>query len=828
MSLVSSLLQAIVRVDGEALVMHVGEKPYVVSESGNIDLATRGLTFEAVNGLVTQLLSADARRSLEDVGAAQYELPRFEEFPGERFIVTAARGGDDVWAEIRRRVAGDEDLAPAALFPSLSPASSPAASMSSTEDDDLTLPQEGQLWPGEQPRVEAVRQPDFSDDDLRIDVPDLTLAVPVVAAPTFAAPTAPSIAAVNSPLVEQPVAESVEWSAIDLTPAIEVSAPELVAAPAAECAEPVSAAAPGLSLSAEVEQELEIPSGSATEPNESQKAIASWLAAFSPAAMLQRPEPARVSEPAASVVAPSPGVVAPSAAVVVPSPTAIVPPPAVVAPPPAVTVVEPPQAIEPPPAVVTEPVMPLAPVASAPAAPAAVPPPAPVADVAPVAAFVPRPPAVSATPVDVDRTAPPASSPVLVKPSFVAHRESEAAMSTTSDFAPFPSLGEQPQPAVVLPIARGGRDTMTPEPSAAPLERLLRLAASRGATALFISTGSKPSVRLDGDVQRLDGTAVLSAQEIESLLLGVSAERAHDTPQNGSTEWVWDLADLGSVRCSTFRDHRGPGAVFRIVAVRPQSAAQLGLSREIQALVGEAEGLVLVSGPRASGKSTMISSMVDLINRTRRDYVITIESEVNVVHDRHGPFISQREVRGGSDEVGAAARAALREHPDVLVIDDLRTSALMSVALDAAASGQLVIGSVPAHHTSGALERLIDLYHPEHRRQAQLSLAQNLRGVVSQVLLRKSGGGRVAAREILLNTPLVSSLLAESKMAHLPVAIEGGRKSGMVPLNDALVGFVQSGAVDVREAYRRSVDRAGLLDLLKRQGIDTSFVERLA
>lgn len=801
MSLVPSLLQAIVRVDGEALVMHVGEKPYVVSPNGHIDLATRGLTFEAVNGLVTQLLSAEALRSLEDVGAAQYELPPFDEFAGERFTVTAARGGDDVWAEIRRRGADDEELAPAALFPSVSSASPVASSPSASrsEDDDLTLPQEGQLWPGEQPRVEAVQPPDFSDDDLRIDLPDL-------------APSAP---------LKVPA----EWPVLEAASANEVIAPDTVAAPVAEHEEPAPEAA---------EPALETPSASEDDPNTSQQAIASWLAAFSPAAMLQRPEPVRVSEPPAAVVTPPPAVAVPPVAIAPPAavvpPVVMTPPPAAVVPPSVVTVEAPSKAVVAPPPVDMEPVARVVPVASSPAVPVQVPPPpAPrVEEVAPAAAVMPLPPAVSVAPAAADRAALPPSPPVLLKPSFVAHRESEAAMSTPPEFAPFPSLADHPQSAVVLPIARGGRDSMTPEPSAAPLERLLRLAASRGATALFVSTGSKPSVRLDGDVQLLDGTAVLSAQEVEALLLGAVAERAGDAAQSGSTEWVWELPDLGSVRCSTFRDHRGPGAVFRIVAVRPQSAAQLGLSREIQALVAEAEGLVLVSGPRASGKSTMISSMVDLINRTRRDYVITIESEVNVVHDRHGAFISQREVRGGSDEVAAAARAALREHPDVLVIDDLRTSALVSVALDAAASGQLVIGGVPAHHASGAVERLIDLYHPEQRRQAQLSLAQNLRGVVSQVLLRKSGGGRVAAREIMLNTPLVASLLAEGRMAHLPVAIEGGRKNGMVPLNDALVGFVQSGAVDVREAYRRSVDRVGLLDLLKRQGIDTSFVERLA
>jgi len=158
----------------------------------------------------------------------------------------------------------------------------------------------------------------------------------------------------------------------------------------------------------------------------------------------------------------------------------------------------------------------------------------------------------------------------------------------------------------------------------------------------------------------------------------------------------------------------------------------------------------------------------------------------------------------------------------------MRTPEIVSAALEAAASGLLVIGALPAHTTTGVVDRIIDSYPPEQRRSLQLALAENLRGIVAQVLLRKPGGGRVAAREVLLNTPAVSSAIAEGKTSQLPLAIEGGRKYGMVPLNDALVGFVQGGVVEAREAYRRAIDRAGFLALLKRQGIDTSFVERLA
>ena len=393
---------------------------------------------------------------------------------------------------------------------------------------------------------------------------------------------------------------------------------------------------------------------------------------------------------------------------------------------------------------------------------------------------------------------------------------------------------EEPLPsAVVLPLARNPIRPDVPPPlveqASSGLDRLLRLAAARGASTLYLSSSARPSVRVDGDIQTLDGAPLLSPNDVESLLLTLMPERSVEAKRTGvASEWIADVTDVGRVRCMSFRDHRGPGGVFRLMSGRGVTAEQLGLSRIIQALAAEPEGLVLVAGPRSSGKRTVIAAMVDLINRTRRDHVITIENEINVVHERAGCFISQREVRGTSEDTLAVANAALREDPDVLVVDELRTAGLVNVALEAASRGQLVIGGFPAHTSGRAIDRIIDLYPAGQRQRVQLSLAQNLRGVVAQVLLRKRGGGRVAAREVLLNTPAVASVLAEGTTSQLPMAIEGGRKHGMVPLNDALVGFVQSGAVEAREAYRFATDRAGFLALLKRQGVDTSFADRLA
>jgi twitching motility protein PilT len=389
-------------------------------------------------------------------------------------------------------------------------------------------------------------------------------------------------------------------------------------------------------------------------------------------------------------------------------------------------------------------------------------------------------------------------------------------------------------PAVIVPMSRSPIRP-EPQPSARPddtlsgLERLLRMAAARGASTLYLSSAAKPAARVDGQLQVLEGEPEHTSSDVTSLLLTLMPERSHEALRTGTTtEWICDIEDIGRVRCMSFSDHRGPGGVFRLMPVRTVSVEQLGLSREIQSLASEPDGLVLITGSRSSGKRTLMSSLVDLINHTRRDHVITIEREVNIVHERNSSFVSQREVRGDDDQVLTAARAALREDPDVLVLEQIRTAPLMNVAIEAAASGHLVIAGLSARNSTDSIDRILSLFVPEEARRVQLALADNLRGVVAQVLLPKIGGGRIAAREVLLNTPAVAPLIAEGKTSHLPMAIEGGRRSGMVPLTDSLVRFVEDGLVDLREAYRYVTDRPAFVTLLKRQGVDTSAVERFA
>jgi len=687
-TLVPSLLQAIIRVDGEALVMHPGDKPYVVSPTGQIELADKGLTLEAVDGIVGQLLSSESLGALDEFGAVQYELPAYLEFPGEHFTIVAARGGDDLWVEIRRRRMAEADRVPAEFFSDKTVAQAEEPSSQSAEDDRI---------------------------------PDELIGSGGAADPVYPPPAA------------------------------QVARDETLALPDADALWPGQMASPSASVEdTGTFEELRFDEGASPT---AVGVSADYTAPF--------------VEPTATMPPPKPVPIAP------PQPAPIVPPPA----PPVIA-----QAPSPPP------------------------PPAPAPPIAVVESVWPPP--ASPPPASPPPASPPPASPPPASPT--------------------------PQPAVVLPMARNPiRTEYAPppfsDPTMAGLERLLRLAAARGASTLYLSTDSRPSVRVDAELQALEGEGELTSRDVESLLLTLMPERSHEALRTGAaSEWICEIEDVGRVRCMSFRDHVGPGGVFRLMPARTVSVDQLGLPKQVTALAIEPEGLVLVVGPRSSGKRTLIAALVDQINRTRRDHVITVEREISIVHGRGSSFVSQREVRGNDEDLLTAARAALREDPDVLVVEELRTGALMNVALEAAASGHLVIGGFSAHTATAAIDRIIDLYAPEYRRQVQLALADTLKGVIVQVLLKKIGGGRTPARELLLNTGGVAGVIAEGKTSQLPMAIEGGRRHGMMPLSDALVGLVHNGVVDAREAYRHASDRGGLLAAFRRQGIDTSFVEKLA
>lgn len=899
MSLIPSLLQAVVNLDGDALVMHVGEKPYVVSPTGQVDLSARGLSFDAVWGILTQLLPAQSQAALEEFGAAQFEMEPIPAFEGERFTVVAARGGDDVWVELRRRRASEPAVAAAASLAAPEPGP-PRAPESAAARLAAPEPAAASGSVSAAQRLAAPEPGTSAPQVASFDAPASAVPTPA-AVPEPAAVPAKKVEAAQQTFTVEHTSYQAEEIEIDLDaaanvepepPAIAVGAadlepPHVVSALPSAAAMPVQrseAEEPPdiwqtIDLAAEAGPAFESPetielSDAMTSLDEPPVAVPAW-SSTSPvvepaqAAEAQPVTPALpvepLREPVDAPAAPVPEAVVQQAPQTTTAPmiaAAPMPPPAVapagaavaaavVTTTPEPTVVwQPPAGAPPQPA----PAASAAPVAAAP--PAAAPPAAaaaPPIGVPPSAAPSPIAwaPLLSADPIAA--TPPPAGAPLHLGPTSAtpfaapppAQTVAPPAFAQSPVIAPFPTIrpsaptssvasgGDAPlsQPAVVLPLTRNPIRPEAPpalgEEAISTLDRLLRLAAARGAAALYLSSNARPSLRVDGEMQVVDGP-ILGPNEVESLLMTLMPERNAEALRTGSaTEWIIDLPELGRVRCMSFRDHRGPGGVFRMMPVRAVTAEQLALSREIQALAMEPEGLVIVAGPRSGGKRTLIAALIDLINRGRRDHVITVEREINTVHERIGSFVSQRESRGGLAAMFEVAQAALREDPDVLVLEEVRSTSLMNVALDAAAAGQLVVGGFPAHSASDAIDRIIDLYPPEQRRQVQLALAQNLRGVIGQVLLRKSGGGRIAARELLLNTPAVASVLAEGKTSQLPLAIEGGRKHGMAPLNDSLVALVQGGIVSAGEAYRHASDRSGFLAFLNRQGIDISFA-RLA
>ncbi len=692
----------------------------------------------------------------------------------------AARGGDDVWCEIRRRRVPDDDLVPADIF------EQPADAGPAT-----AAPETRHALPAAMPEVEFAVMTGGQGAPSSQKAAEAQPIVPKVA-PQEARPAASMSPPIIAPRPASAYQAAERHAGFAPPGAFEAPTP---AQARASFDETQTTEAPSITASGET--------GAAAER----------IASAAPRALTPDPEPSALES---RQFIPRPGPLATERTPPPDSPTSVPEPPAPAPPVPAPAPV--PRASEP--------------VVQTPAPNVAAPEPL-VSATEPVAAsatawkppVVPTPPVERPSPVPpVRATAPPAAAaPSTPRP--VSDRIVPPEVILPPPMLPSPT-------AEGAPMGRDSSRLQSPPPGRPQfggLERLLRLVATRGASTLYLSSQSQPSMRVEGEVYPVEGEGVLAPNDVEALLLSVMPEPDHEALRAGAAaDWTSEVTGVGRVRCTTFRDHRGPGGVFRIMPGRVASAEQLGLPRRVQALAIEPEGLLLVTGPRLSGKRTLISAFVDLINRTRRDHVITVEREISVIHPRINAFISQREARGGFDDMLAVAQAALREDPDILVIESLRTPSLVGVALEAASAGRLVIGGFPAHATTSAIDRIINACPPEHRRQLQQSLAETLRGVVAQVLVRRVGGGRLAAREVLLNTPAVAAAISEGKTSQLPIAIDGGRRYGMASMNDSLAGLVQKGSVDPREAYRAAADRMGLLAAFERLGLDTSFVERRA
>jgi twitching motility protein PilT len=374
--------------------------------------------------------------------------------------------------------------------------------------------------------------------------------------------------------------------------------------------------------------------------------------------------------------------------------------------------------------------------------------------------------------------------------------------------APAAPAGVSAQPDLAAPRAR--------------IERLFRIMTERGASDLHLRSGSVPTVRQDGHLVPLEEPP-LKGDEIELMIRSImSVPDFAAWKEVCDADFAHEVAGLGRFRCNAAFDRLGPLAVFRIIPAKIRSAAELGLSPEVQALCQLTKGLVLVTGPTGSGKSTTLAALVDLVNATRADHILTIEDPIEFVHQAKKGILTQRQVGMHTKTFKSALRAALREDPDVILVGELRDLETIAIAIETAETGHLVFGTLHTTTAASTVDRIIDQFPADRQSQIRVMLSESLRGVIAQTLCKKVGGGRVAAYEVLLSTPAVANLIREGKAFQIPSIMQTNRRLGMVTLNDALVELVEQKLVEPKEAYVRAVDKPSLVLMLKAKGINTS------
>ena len=338
---------------------------------------------------------------------------------------------------------------------------------------------------------------------------------------------------------------------------------------------------------------------------------------------------------------------------------------------------------------------------------------------------------------------------------------------------------------------------------------------TQNASDFHLSSGNTPTFRLGGTITTV-GKEILTAEAVKSLIYEIMPERNRlEWEQSNDTDFAYDLTGSARFRCNVFSDRKGIGAVFRLIPSRISTFKELGLPDTIKKLCFLQKGLVLVTGPTGSGKSTTLAALIDFINGHRTDHIITIEDPIEFVHRHKKCIVNQREVGPNTKSFSPALRAALREDPDIVLVGEMRDVETVRIALETAETGHLVFGTLHTNSAHMTVDRLINQFPADEQPQVRCSVAESLKGVVSQTLCKKQGGGRVAALEILMGSYALSANIREGKLQQIPNFIQMGRKEGMCSLNDSLLELVSKGVVEPAEAYQKAVAKD---EFLKRMG----------
>jgi twitching motility protein PilT len=394
-----------------------------------------------------------------------------------------------------------------------------------------------------------------------------------------------------------------------------------------------------------------------------------------------------------------------------------------------------------------------------------------------------------------------------------------------------PASGRMDELASAAPPSAGGSSappppavaSSPPEPrgDTTAIDRLLKFMSARGASDLHLSTGRVPMMRLHGEIKPVSPELpALSAESMRVMLFSMMPPHCRQQyVELHDTDFAYELPGVARFRVNCFVDRRGPCGVLRRIPSEIVSAETLGLSRAVLELCELPKGLVVVTGPTGSGKSTTLAALIDRINASRRDHIITIEDPIEFVHPNKKCLVNQREVRVHTDSFKDALRAALREDPDVVLVGEMRDLETMAIAIETAETGHLVFGTLHTRTAPSTIDRIIDQFPPERQPQIRMMLADSLRGVISQTLCKKVGGGRVAAFEVLIVTPAVSNLIREGKTFQLHGVMQTGRQHGMTTLNESLCELIKTHRISAAEGWLRAVQKNEMRATMQQAGI---------
>ena len=342
------------------------------------------------------------------------------------------------------------------------------------------------------------------------------------------------------------------------------------------------------------------------------------------------------------------------------------------------------------------------------------------------------------------------------------------------------------------------------------IAQLLASAVKTKASDLHLSAGMPPMIRVDGEIKRVNMPA-LSHKNVHSMVYDMMNDKQRKAYEEFfETDFSFEIPQLARFRVNAFNQNRGAGAVFRTIPSTILSLDELNAPKIFRDLCTLPRGLVLVTGPTGSGKSTTLAAMINHVNENRPDHILTIEDPIEFVHESKRCLINQREVHRDTLGFSEALRSALREDPDIILVGEMRDLETIRLALSAAETGHLVFGTLHTSSAAKTVDRIVDVFPAAEKEMVRAMLSESMRAVISQTLLKRKGGGRVAAHEIMIGTPAIRNLIREGKIAQMYSAIQTGQQHGMQTLDQCLTGLVDKGIITREEARTKAQSKDGL------------------